>query len=160
MPGCLRCRRFCLQEIACSFKAHFPFESPFQVCPLSSGGAHGREMRDPCAEVFCVQETKRPSWAARFRRPSTFLQPPVSRIGRYSSSNQTAFSRSQSLQEEGMFKILEKEHFAPHVNRFVIGVPQVTKDRSRGQFVIIRVGRVWRTQDQFCPAGETPQHLP
>ena len=27
-----------------------------------------------------------------------------------------------------MFKILEKERLAPHVNGFVIGVPPVTKD--------------------------------
>ncbi len=38
-----------------------------------------------------------------------------------------------------MFKILEKERLAPHVNRFVIHAPLVTRNCKPGQFVIIRV---------------------
>ncbi|GBD94282.1 dihydroorotate dehydrogenase B (NAD(+)), electron transfer subunit [bacterium BMS3Abin05] len=38
-----------------------------------------------------------------------------------------------------MFKILKKEHLAPHVNKFLIHAPWVTKNCKPGQFVIIRV---------------------
>ena len=38
-----------------------------------------------------------------------------------------------------MFKILKKERLAPHVNKFLIHAPCVTKNCKPGQFVIIRV---------------------
>ncbi|HDZ12659.1 MAG TPA: sulfide/dihydroorotate dehydrogenase-like FAD/NAD-binding protein [Bacteroidetes bacterium] len=38
-----------------------------------------------------------------------------------------------------MFKILKKERLAPHVNKFLIHAPWVTKNCKPGQFVIIRV---------------------
>lgn len=38
-----------------------------------------------------------------------------------------------------MFKILKKENLAPHVNKFLIHAPWVTKNCKPGQFVIIRV---------------------
>jgi len=38
-----------------------------------------------------------------------------------------------------MFKILEKETLAPHVNRFVIDAPLIARNHKPGQFVVIRI---------------------
>jgi len=38
-----------------------------------------------------------------------------------------------------MFKILEKETLAPHINRFVIEAPLIAKNHKPGQFVVIRI---------------------